>query len=225
MRRGWRFIAQVACLGTLIFAFPSAGSAFSGAPIFLTPTGPSPAILTIPAGMYPLWINNDQVTHTVVFPNGLCSLALAPGAAGGCKVGFPVGQYPYTVDGTIQASIVVNALPPTTVTLTGRSHTVPKAGHLRLHGTLNWSVCCGPPIVGPLRVPIVVLARHDRHHPFRRLTTVRSETRAPDRGYVWRLNLHPNAKTIYIAKVTYQPVGEQGQRQAWSRPFRVNVRR
>jgi hypothetical protein len=136
-----------------------------------------------------------------------------------------VGQYRYTVDGTIQASVVVNPLPPTTVTLTARSHTLPKAAHLRLHGTLDWSVCCGPPIFGPLRVPIVVLARPDRHHPFRRLTTVRSEARTPDGGHVWRLNLRPKAKTIYIAKVTYQPVGEQGRRQAWSRPFKVIGRR
>jgi hypothetical protein len=44
-------------------------------------------------------------------------------------------------------------------------------------------------------------------------------------SYVWRLNLHPNAKTIYIAKVTYQPQGEQGQRQAWSRPLKVTLHR
>src|SRR5262249_30687408 len=143
----------------------------------------------------------------------------------GCNFPLLVGEYPYAVDGTIQASVVVNALPPTTVTVTARSHTLSKAAHLRLRGTLNFSMSCGPPIFGPLHVPIVVLARHDRHHPFRRLTTVHSETRTPDRGYVWHLNLHHNAKTIYIAKVTYQPAGEQGQRQAWSRPFKVTVRR
>jgi hypothetical protein len=225
MTRRWRFIAQVACLGTLILAFPAAASAFCGVPVVLTPSGPSPAALTVPAGLYPFWDNNDQVTHTVVFANGLCSLELAPGAAEGCNFPLLVGLYPYAVDGTIQASVVVNALPPTTVTLTARSHKLSRAAHLLLHGMLNWSMSCGPPIFGPLRVPIVVLARHDRHHPFRRFTTVRSEARTPDGGYAWRLNLHPNGKTIYIAKVTYQPVGEQGQRQAWSRPFRVIVRR
>jgi len=224
MPRRRRLIAQVACLGALTVAFPSAASAFCGAPIALTPSGPSPAALTIPAGMYPFWTNTDQVTHTVVFPNALCSFALAPGADQGCNFPLLVGEYPYTVDGTIQASVVIKALPPTTVTLTARRHTLPKAAVLRLHGTLDWSMSCGPPIFGPLRVPIVVLARHDRHHPFRRLATVRSETRTPARGYVWRLNLHPNAKTTYIAKVRYQPVGEQGQRQAWSRPFKVRVR-
>jgi hypothetical protein len=224
MTQHWRFIAQVACLGMLVFAFPSAASAFCGVPVALTSNGPSPAALTIPAGLYPFWDNTDQVTHSVVFANGLCALELPPGAAEGC--GFPllVGQYAYTVDGTTQASIVVNALPPTTVTLAGRSQTLLKGGHLRLHGTLDWSLSCGPPIVGPLRVPIVVLARHDRHHPFRRLTTVRSETRTPDGGYAWRLDLRPHAKAIYIAKVTYQPDGEQGQRDAWSGPFKIIVR-
>lgn len=225
MTRRRRTIAQVACLAALSLAFPSAGSALSGAPIALTPTGPSPAVLTIPAGMYPFWINDGQVTQTVVFANGLCSLELAPGESRGCTFPLLVGEYAYTVDGATQGSIVVSALPPTTVTLTARSHTPPRAASLSLHGTLDWSVCCGPPISGPLHVPIVVLARHDRHHPFRRLATVRSETRAPDRGYVWRLNLHPDATTIYIAEVSYQPVGEQGRRRAWSRPFRVIVRR
>ena len=53
--------------------------------------------------------NTDSVSHTVVFANGLCSLELAPGANEGCPFAFVVGQYPYTVDGTIQASVVVNA--------------------------------------------------------------------------------------------------------------------
>jgi hypothetical protein len=226
MTRRWRLIAQVALLGALMFAFPSAGSAFSGAGVVLTPSGPSPAVLTIPAGMYPFWVNHDQVTHTVTFANVLCSIQLAPGAYGGCNFPLLVGQYAYTVDGTIQGSVVVNALPPTTVSLTARSHTIPTArAQMRLHGTLNPSTCCGPPIFD-LRWPIVVLARHDRHHPFRRIATVRSEKRRPPGGgFAWQLNRHPKTKTIYIAEVTYQPEGEQGQRQAWSRPFKVSVSR
>jgi hypothetical protein len=39
------------------------------------------------------------------------------------------------------------------------------------------------------------------------------------------VNFHANSKTILIARVTYQPEGEQGQREAWSRPFKVIVRR
>jgi hypothetical protein len=224
MTRRWRLIAQVAFLGALMFAFPSAGSAFSGAVVLLTPTGPSPAVLTIPAGMYPFWENHDQVTHTVTFANGLCSFQLAPGAYGQCDFPLLVGQYGYTIDGTIQASVIVNALPPTTVSLTARSHTLPKATHLRLHGALHPSTCCLP-LPNVLSMPIVVLARHDRHHPFQRIAAVRSERRTPyGSGFAWRLNLHPKTTTIYIAEVTYQPEGEQGQRQAWSRPFKVIVR-
>ena len=219
-----RLIAHLGLFGALILAFPSAGSALSAAFVQLTASGPSPAVLTIPAAMSPVWINDDHVTHTVTFANGLCSFQVAPGAYGQCNFPLLVSQYAYTVDGTIQASVVVNALPPTTVTLTAGSHTIPKGrAQLRLHGTLNPSMCCGPPIF-VLRMPIVVLARHDRHHPFRRIATVRSEKRTPyGGGFAWQLNLHPRTKTIYIAEVTYQPQGEQGQRQALSRSFKVSV--
>jgi hypothetical protein len=221
-----RLIVQIALLGGLILAFPSTGSALCAIFVRLTPNGPSPAVLTIgPGGPYPVWTNNDQVTHTVTFANGLCSLQLAPGAYGQCDFPLLVGQYPYTVDGVTQASVVVNALPPSIVTLAARGHRLPRAANLRLHGTLTWSTSCGPPIVGPLRVPIVVLARHDRYHPFRRIATVRSETRTPYDVYTWQLELHPKAKAIYIAKLTYQPLGEQGSRTSWSRPFKVRVRR
>ena len=99
-------------------------SALSEAFVQLTPTGPSPAVLTIPAGMYPVWVNNDHVTHTVSFANGLCTFQLAPGAYQECPVAFSVGRYAYTVDGSAPGSVVVNALPPASVTLTARSHTI-----------------------------------------------------------------------------------------------------
>jgi hypothetical protein len=225
MVRRWRLIAQLGLFGTLILAFPSAGSALSGVVVQLTASGPSPAVLTIPAGLFPFWTNNDHVTHSVTFANGLCSFQLAPGAYGQCNFGFPVGQYAYTVDGTIQASVVVNALPPATVSLTARSHTIPTGrAQLRLHGTLNPSIGGGGGPIVALSMPIVVLARHDRYHPFRRIATVRSEKRTPyGSGFAWQLHLHPKTKSIYIAEVTYQPEGEQGQRQAWSRPFKVSV--
>jgi hypothetical protein len=124
MVRRWRMIAQLGLLGALILVFPSGGSALSAAFVALTPSGPSPIVLTIPAGMHPVWNNNDQVPHTVVFANGLCSFQLAPGTYGQCNFEFSAGRYPYTVDGTTQASVVVNALPPPTVTLTARSHTI-----------------------------------------------------------------------------------------------------
>jgi hypothetical protein len=222
-----RLIWQVALLGGLILAFPSTGSALCALFVQLTPSGPSPAVVTIgPGGPYPVWTNSDQVTHTVTFANGLCSLQLAPGAYGQCNFPLLVGQYPYTVDGSTQASVVVDALPPSSVTLTAKGHRLSRAAQLHLEGTLEWTQSgCGPPIFGPLRVPIVVLARHDRYHPFRRLTTVRLERREPDGRLVWKLNVRPKAKTIYIARLTYQPLGELGRRTAWSRPFKVSLRR
>jgi len=59
-------------------------------------------------------VNQDQVTHTVTFTNGQCSFQLAPGARGNCGNDFPiasVGEYPYTVDGTVQGSVIVSRNP------------------------------------------------------------------------------------------------------------------
>src|ERR1700759_5056819 len=92
---------SIALAATLaVLAVPSSGSALSAAFIELTPTGPSPAVLTIPAGMYPVWQNEGTVPHPVAFSNG-CSIQIAPGAIGQCTNGFSsvVGNYPYTVDG------------------------------------------------------------------------------------------------------------------------------
>jgi hypothetical protein len=178
--------------------------------------------------MYPIWENEDTVTHTVVFANGLCSLQLAPGEGQGCNdESWAAGQYPYTVDGTVQASVVVPVrppIPPPTVTLTARDHTIRRAANLRLHGTLNspGECDCSPPTFRGQ--PVMVLARPDRHHPFRRIATAQSRRRESEGGYHWRLDLHPTTKTIFIAYVTYQPAGEQGLRRSWSRPFRVRVR-
>jgi hypothetical protein len=77
-----------------------------------------------------------------------------------------------------------------------------------------------------MRMRVAIPARHDRHHPFRRRATVRSETSTHEASvYSWRLSTHLNKKTIYIAKVTYKPQGERGLRTSWSRPFKVLVRR
>jgi hypothetical protein len=226
MLRGWRLIALVALIGALsVLAFPADGSALSAAFIQLTQSGPPPSDLTIPAGMYPVWVNQDQVTHTVVFADGLCSFQLAPGAYGQCDFGFSVGRYPYTVDGTVQASIVVSAPPPDTVTLTARQHSLRRDAQLRLHGLLSISQCCGPPPPRLEKTPVVVMARPDRHHAFHRLARAASGGRRQEAGYPWWLNVHPRKATIYIAEVTYEPAGEQGSRQAWSRPFKVLVRR
>ena len=113
MVRRPRLLAHVVLLGVLaVLALPSNSSALSAVFIVLTPTGPSPAVVTIPAFLYPVWMNQDSVPHTVTFANGECSVQVAPGAIGQCANGFSngVGDYAYTVDGTAQASIVVTAI-------------------------------------------------------------------------------------------------------------------
>ena len=220
----WRLIGLVAVLGTVILGLPSAGSALLGQyPISLTANGPSPSILdTTAGGRSPLWINQDQVTHTVVFANGLCSLQLAPGDRGDCSNDFfaSVGQYPYTVDGTVQASVIVS-LNPRTVTLTASRHTVKRGGRLLLHGVLDYALS-GPPSFSS-RMPVTLLARSDLHHPFRRVavTTKLKTRRSLSSGFRWTLYVHPRRTTIYMAEATssanyWQP--------AMSRPFKVVVR-
>src|SRR3954465_4379970 len=169
VRRRW-LIGQVALLGMLaVLALPSSGSALVAfVPTYLTANGPSPAVQTVGVGAYPVWVNQDSVTHTVVFSDGRCSLELPPGSGFlGCSTGFYVGDYPYTVDGTIQASLVVVA-DWRTVTLRARSHRIHRGSVLTLHGKLAVGSGSPPPFEGP-RMPVTVLARPDRHHPFYRI--------------------------------------------------------
>ena len=219
MLRNCRLMAQIAFLGVLaVLAFPVEGSAFRGMTVVLTPGGPSPAVLTLPAGMYPIWFNQDRVTHTVVFDSGLCSVQIAPGEAAGCPDGWRdvVGQYPYTVDGTIQASIVV--VPEgRTVTLTARAHAIAPGTKLRLHGELDVPILSPP--APPVPQPVIVLARHDRYHTFRRFRVVKATTHGWHLN--WELRVRPRSRTIYIAEADSQPPGGQYWVRAWSKSFRV----
>lgn len=187
--------------------------------ITLTPTGPSPAIVTIGGNLYPVWRNTDTVGHTVSFANGLCSFQVAPGQIGQCSTPWRVGKYPYTVDGRFQASIV-KVLVFRTLTLAARSHTVSRESRLRLHGMLDYAI--GSPPVFYSSMPVTLLARPDRHHPFRRIAVTDKPSRRRPSGFPWELYVHPRATTIYIAEAasdtdTWEP--------AMSRPFKVIVRR
>ena len=149
MVRCSQLIGLLAVLGAVVLGFPSAGSALLPTwQISLTPSGPSPSVLHLTVGGgYLFWINQDQVTHTVTFANGQCSFQLAPGARGNCGDDFPLasaGEYPYTVDGTVQASVIVT-LNPRTVTLTARRHTIKRDGRLLLHGILDYAL--GSPLL------------------------------------------------------------------------------
>lgn len=220
--RSWRLIALVGVVAvTAMLTFPAAGSALDAQFVALTATGPSEAVLTIPAGQYPVWQNEDAVAHTIDFANGLCSLQIAPGGIGQCANGFSgyVGKYAYTVDGTIQASVDVIAA-ARSVTLTARTHTIARHSRLRLHGTLA-DYDLSPPAVGS-RQPVIVLARHDRHHPFHRIASVMA--RVHGMHLTWQLHVRPRARAIYIVEANFQPKGGQVWQRAWSRPFRVRLR-
>jgi hypothetical protein len=227
VRRTW-LLPQIALLGVLAaLALPSSSSALSAAFIALTPTGPSPAVLTIPAFMYPVWQNQDSVAHTVTFANGKCSVQIAPGAIGQCTNGFAngVGDYAYTVDGTVQASIVVAAV-GRSVSLGAKTHAIYRGSSVRLHGRLRVQTGSPPALEGP-RQSVTVLARPDRHHPFHRIRVVTAKphrSESPGDAYsVWQLHVRPGRNKIYIAEANSQPKGGQVWEPAHSRPFRVRV--
>ncbi len=152
-----------------------------------------------------------------------CSFQLAPGARGNCGNDFPLasaGQYPYTVNGTVQASVIVS-LNPRTVTLTARRHTIKRGGRLLLHGILDYAL--GSPPSFSSRMPVTLLARPDRHHPFRQVAVITKlkTRRSLSSGFPWKLYVHPRRTTIYIAEATSGPDYWQ---PAMSRPFKVVVR-
>lgn len=227
MVRCWRLIA-LAVVGGVLLAFPSASSAGEAlAVIQLTPSGPTPASLTLvldDGGL--VWQNSDTVTHTVIFADGLCSIQVPPGEEMGCSTAWHVGQYSYTVDGTMQASITF--VPQSrSVTLTARSHTLKRGAHLRLHGLLDYgtgssvTTCCY--FTG---MPVMVLARRDRHHPFQQVANAATGRLGAGgtNSWPWWLDIHPKATTIYIAEVNYQPDSGQEWQNATSKPFKVVVR-
>jgi hypothetical protein len=221
MLRSCRLTAQIALLGVLaVLAFPADGSALRGVLIVLTPTGPSPSTLTLPAGLYPIWANRDQIPHTVVFANGLCSFQVAPGDVAACPDGWPdnprLGEYPYTVDGTLAASIDV--VPEgRSITLTANAHRIAPGTKLRLHGELDVPILSPP--APPAPQPVIVLARHDRYHPFRRFRVVTATAHGWHLN--WQLRVRPRTRTIYIAEADSQPAGGQYWDRAWSKSFRV----
>jgi hypothetical protein len=223
-----RLIWLLAVLGAVILGFPAAGSALRPTwQISLTPSGLSPSVLNLPVGGgYLYWLNQDQVTHTVTFANGLCSFQVAPGDRGSCgsNGGFPfisAGQYAYTVDGTSQGSVIIS-LNPRTVTLTARRHTIQQGGHLLLHGILDFPIDNPPIFYTKMRVTL--LARHDSHHPFKRVAVtakLKKRLGQGSGGFPWKLYVHPKATTTYIAEATsaanyWEP--------AMSGPFTVVVR-
>lgn len=227
MLRHKRSVVLIALLGVLgVLALPSSGAALlSPVPILLTANGPSPAVQRVPAGLWPVWDNQDTVTHTVTFANG-CSIRVAPGGEGQCPSHFAVGQYPYTVDGAEQASIDITPM-SRGVTLEARRHGIARGSELLLHGRLAVGFLSPPEFFGP-RMPVTVLARPDRHHPFHRIAVLTAKPlRHPahnlaDVHSVWHFRVRPRAGTIYIVEADSETSYWQ---RAWSKPFRVRVGR
>jgi hypothetical protein len=178
--------------------------------------------MTIPAGLYPVWGNQDTVTHTVVFANGECSLQVAPGDEQGCSGSelSQLGQYPYTVDGKFQASVVIVA-EGREVTLHSDRTSIRGGAELKLHGELRIPILSPP--VRPAPQPVIVLARPDRYHPFRPIKVVRAKTH----GWhlQWELRVRPRNHTIYIVRATSQPPEGAFWLDVWSKPLTVAVRR
>jgi hypothetical protein len=246
-------LAAVAAAAGL-FANPSNGAGLPGCrplcEVLLTGAGPSPSTLKVlPAG-YIGFDNTDSVTHTVVFANGLCTLTLTPGEAGGPALGdcsnnnftFYVGSYPYTVDGKFPGKVVTTAL-RRVVTLTARPRTIRGGARLNLRGQLMRNDQ-GAFVPITLPVPVIVLARQNSKQPFEPIGTVRArfQGKRPSRyrtsewhRYGWKLNVRPDVTTTYIARVTTQRLCEfpvsrcaHPHGQVWtnatSRPFTVRVR-
>jgi len=78
-------------------------------------------------------------------------------------------------------------------------------------------------------MPVTVLARSDRRHPFHRIAVVTAKPlRAKNPGNahsVWQLRVRPGKSRIYIAGANSQPKYGRYWQDAWSRPFRVRVDR
>jgi len=165
----------------------------------------------------PWWVNRDSVTHRVTFANGLCSLQLAPGDEGYCSNTFfwdYVGRFPYSVDGTAAASILVEPA-PRSVTLRASLKRLRARARLTLRGSLSETRY----LAGQPSQQVVVLARHDRYHAFHRIASLIAS------GGHWQLKVRPRRKIIYIAEANGQPVDGQVWQRAWSRPLKIRIRR
>lgn len=203
--------------------------------VVITPTGPSPSKLTMATGNGLYFDNTDSVTHRVVFANGRCNLTLPPDIRGAyCSPNFAdiVGTYAYTVDGKFAGTVVTIPL-RRSVTLTARSHAIPRGTRLTLHGRLHWNLK-NPVVPIPEPFHVIVLARHDSRRPFKSIASI--PVRVPQGNNIWggirhgwKLDVRPGVTTTYIAKVTGGTPLYYREEQFWastkSRPFTVRIRR
>lgn len=238
--RTWLSIATVVvAAAAAAFLAPSGGSTgVKVVEVALTSAGASPSTVRMYVGTELVnFVNEDSVSHTVVFADGHCSLDIPPGSPptnwGDCRGRhgqwpFYAGSYAYTVDGTSPGEIDVMGF-PRSVSLTAHTHAVRLGGKLTLHGHLTIRGPHGidaPCAVGPRSPVIRVLARHDRRHPFERIAMfVRPygsvKVVKHSCTYRWQLEVRPGLRTIYIADSTF---ARRWWAPATSRPFAVRVR-
>jgi hypothetical protein len=177
--------------------------------------------------MYPVWVNQDTVAHTVTFANG-CTIQVAPGAAGQCTngLGTVVGDYAYTVDGKTQARVSVNP-DWRGVTIRTKHHAFRLGSKVRLSGSLAIEMLSPPTPFGP-RMPVSVFARPDRNHPFHLIAVVNArpfkKPHYPAHS-IWVLWVRPHAHTTYMVEANSQPQAGQFWENARSGPFGVYARR
>jgi hypothetical protein len=227
-RRRWLIVQLVLVGAVLALVLPSSSLALRAQFIFLTPTGPSPATMQIGAGLVPIWMNQDTVSHTVAFANG-CSVEVAPGDVGQCGNGLwnVVGHYAYTVDGTTQATVTVTP-EWRAVTVTTKSHGFRRGSKVLLGGTLAIANLSPPSLFGP-RMPVTVFERPRGHHLWYRLAVVMAKPlKAPSSGEpysVWHLWVRPHAGTTYKVESSSQPKPGKYWQTAWSDPFGFFLRR
>jgi plastocyanin len=224
-------LALVGLLGTVaVLAFPGAGSALLGTyTIELTSTGPSPSALAMSVGVPLTFTNSDTVAHTVAFADSSCAGDVAPGGKLECS-SYLAGDYTYSVDGSVDASVTVAAA-DRRVTLTVNRHGFRLGSIVRLHGILKATTVTGggPPLFGPT-MPVTVLARSDRFHPWHRVGSATAKplkrpilNRQP--YSVWHLSIKFKAHTTYKVVANSQPKGGQYWENAESRLFGLYVRR
>jgi hypothetical protein len=230
-----RLVATIVLGAALVMLAAAASGSAQGTKVIvvsLTASGPKPIAATKLPDDQLEFVNDDSVNHRVVLvrgPRRTCSLDLLPGGIGQCHDGGPtvVGNYPYTVDGRIPATVRVKGYRKE-VTLTADTHTIRAGDALDLHGRLiydNGTAGCGDAFQFQVRI----LDRHGHGRPFERIATVRvggfNHPAAP-RGdlcaYAWHLALRPGSATSYIAESIDH--AEWWQR-ARSRPFAVTIRR
>jgi hypothetical protein len=116
-------------------------------------------------------VNTDSVTHSVVFAGGHCSFEIPPGeptvGENPCKIDR-VHTYRYTVDGRFPGTIHVVGL-FRSVTMTAVTHTIRLGSRIRLHGQVTFD-SEGPGFCDPSAGEVLlVLARHARGRPFKRI--------------------------------------------------------